>query len=323
VLTDGWCPALSTKLPLQGIVSQVTQSPYTITMADEARTILDQLMGGDRNARLPPGTSVPRRKVRRSGDSSATPLLLPNQRSKSCYDPDVDPYYCAWGVNVYELFVNTKSDLGPNPKIPDDGARREYLSLPKYEQERLGFEAMLFSKLQELVRQGDRTVSRNKEKLEQEIQRNAAKNMGRIDYVKDIDEGAINQLAQSQLRLNEIEAELKQIYESMKEHISDQTALEQKLNEKKALLEEMEAKHIHANTDQIIADPSHDTKLEEDENNLEIKTEPDYQPDAISMKVEPDLESDTTTNPESMKSEEVQSNTDIELLKLELEGIGG
>jgi hypothetical protein len=81
---------------------------------------------------------------------------------KSCYDPDVDPLYCAWGVDVYKLFVNTKSDIGPNPKLVSQEAQEEFMQLPKHEQqERLGFEAMLFSKLQDLVRMCDRTVLRS------------------------------------------------------------------------------------------------------------------------------------------------------------------
>ena len=230
-------------------------------MADEARSILDSLMGGDRNALLPPGTAVPRPKKRNNASSSSAtsslhnhqPLTLPTKRSKSCYDADVDPLYCAWGVNVYELFVNTKSDLGVlNPFVPDDGARSEYLSLPKHEQERLGFEHALFVKLQDLVRQCDRAVSRNKEKLEQEIQRNAAKNNnattavggGRISdfYVNDIDEGAIVQLAQCQLRLDAVEKEVLQILETMDGHVVNQRQLESKINEVKVKLIDMEDK---------------------------------------------------------------------------------
>jgi hypothetical protein len=112
-------------------------------MADEARAMLDALMGGDRNAPLPQGASI-----QRGGGSSSSLVVVPTKRKKSCYDPDVDPLYCAWGVDVYELFVNTKSDIvGPNPKLVSQEAREEFMQLPKHEQEQLGFEAMLFSKL--------------------------------------------------------------------------------------------------------------------------------------------------------------------------------
>ena len=77
--------------------------------AAEARALLDQLMGGDRNAALPRGAALPRSKrARDNGESSS--LLLPGKRHKSCFDNDICPLYCAWGVVVYELFVNTKSD---------------------------------------------------------------------------------------------------------------------------------------------------------------------------------------------------------------------
>jgi hypothetical protein len=256
-------------------------------MADEARSILDSLMGGDRNALLPPGTAVPRPKKRNnsshngtSSSSSQQPLTLPTKRSKSCYDADVDPLYCAWGVNVYELFVNTKSDLGvANPHVPDDGARAEYLSLPKHEQERLGFEFMLFCKLQDLVRQCDRVVSRNKEKLEQEIQRNAAKNKNatgggaRVSdfYVQDIDEGAIMQLAQCQLRLDAVEKEVLQILETMEGHVDNQRQLESKINEVNVKLDEMEDK-VRSEQDSPIAS--------EGETNVIVKSEGDVVPKA-------------------------------------------
>ena len=40
--------------------------------------------------------------------------LLPTNRSRSCYDQDIDLSHCVRGIDVYELFVNTKSDLGQN-----------------------------------------------------------------------------------------------------------------------------------------------------------------------------------------------------------------
>jgi len=79
--------------------------------AAEAKAMLDALMGGDRNARLPPGAAMPRSKKKRKHQQAngGDMLLLPGKRSKSCFDADIDPLYCAWGVDVYELFVNTKS----------------------------------------------------------------------------------------------------------------------------------------------------------------------------------------------------------------------
>lgn len=183
-----------------------------MTAVAEARALLDQLMGGDRNASLPKGAALPRK--RKGGDSGGAMLLLPGKRSKSCYDRDICPLYCAWGVDVYELFVNTKSDIGPNPYKPDDAARQEYLSLPKHEQERLGFEHLLFNKLGELVSSCDRTVQRNQEKLNKELQRQLQKRGGH-DYVMDVDEAAVEQLCRNQITLQQKMQELSTALEKL------------------------------------------------------------------------------------------------------------
>jgi hypothetical protein len=170
-----------------------------MTAVAEARALLDQLMGGERNASLPKGAALPRNH--KDANSGGEMLLLPGKRSKSCYDRDICPLYCAWGVDVYELFVNTKSDIGPNPYKPDDSARQEYLKLPKHEQERLGFENLLFNKLGELVSSCDRTVRRNTEKLDKELQRQLQKRGGN-DYVMDVDEAAVEQMCRNQITLD-------------------------------------------------------------------------------------------------------------------------
>lgn len=317
-------------------------------MADEARSILDSLMGGDRNAPLPPGTAVPRRKQGRLGASSQNPnsnqnhsqnnqpLLLPSKRSKSCYDADADPLYCAWGVNVYELFVNTKSDLGSNPFTPDDGARQEYLRLPKHEQERLGFDSILFLKLQELVRQCDRTVSRNKEKLEQEIQRNAAtknRTNQHHDYVQDIDEAALTQLAQCQLRRDAVEKELLEIVATMEAHIEHQGTIEVQLDAWKKKLQEMEAKVVASTVDEPNTENHVDNddaattstdavpmKLESEATVPPIKDEPQQD---VHVKVEPEAtivktEDAATTTGDDTNDDGV-NKTSLELLKLDIE----
>ena len=169
---------------------------------EEARSLLDSLMGGDRNAPLPPGAAVPSKRKRSSGGGeggSGGQLLLPGKRSKSCYDRDIDPLYTAWGVDVFELFVNTKSDLGANPYIVDEGAHHEFVNLPEAEQTKLGYNYFLFQKLQELVRQCDRTVSRNKDKLTQEVNRKLSQRGGQ-DFVEDVDEGAVEALARDMVQ---------------------------------------------------------------------------------------------------------------------------
>jgi len=206
-----------------------------MTAVAEARALLDQLMGGERNAPLPQGAALPRK--RKGGDSDGAMLLLPGKRSKSCYDRDICPLYCAWGVDVYELFVNTKSDIGPNPNKPDDAARNEYLKLPKHEQERLGFEHMLFNKLGELVSSCDRTVQRNQEKLNKELQRQLQKRGGH-DYVMDVDEAAVEELCRNQTTLKEKAEELDKALEKLaaikkeEDEIKARAAREEKQNQK-------------------------------------------------------------------------------------------
>ena len=215
---------------------------------EEARAMLDALMGGDRNAPLPSGAALPRSKKRRhnNNNNSEMQLQLPGKRSKSCFDPDICPLYCAWGIDVFELFVNTKSDIGPNPYAVDDGARQEFLKLPKPEQERLGFHFFLFQKLQELVRTCDRTVQRNKEKLNQELKRLAAKranstaNQPVVDYVQDIDEGQVEALARNELELEFLQTKLA---EELLPRVDELQGKEQALTEELTqLLEEQRAK---------------------------------------------------------------------------------
>jgi hypothetical protein len=152
-------------------------------MAAEARALLDALMGTDRNAPVPGASGLP-------STTGALPSHQARSKKRSCYDPDICPLYCAWslsdtptwaenvaanegagGIDIYDLFTNTKSDLGPNPFRVDEAARVEFAALPDHEKRRLGYEDMLCRKLADLVRQCDRSVSRNKEKLRQEVAR--------------------------------------------------------------------------------------------------------------------------------------------------------
>jgi len=172
-------------------------------MAAEARAMLDALMGQDRNtSSIAPASS--------DGNQPNWDSL---RKKKSCYDKEVCPLYCAWGSDLFELFTNTKSDLGPNPYEVRDDAREEYLSLPDHEKDRLGFERMLHRKLGDLVRSCDRIVMRNKEKLRQEIVKAArarGTNATRIDPVTDVSEEMIRDAAEimADLELREEEVQV-------------------------------------------------------------------------------------------------------------------
>ena len=55
-------------------------------MADEARAMLDALMGADRNK------VVEQQQQQQHG-----------RRKRSCYDPAVCPLYCSWGTDLHEV----------------------------------------------------------------------------------------------------------------------------------------------------------------------------------------------------------------------------
>jgi hypothetical protein len=269
-------------------------------MSAEARAMLDALMGGDRNAQLPPGTALPPRSNSSNSNSSSNnrnhtnkrkgggALVLPSVKKKSAYDADIDPLFCAWGVDVYDLFVNTKSAIGANPKTPDPSAREEYLQLPKHEQERLGFDNILFRKLSDLVRQCDRTVARNKEKLQQELNKQREKYNGR-DYVEEMDEGALQELARLTIDLESMEADLEMLMAELEALVAKQTELEDKVTDDVA---------VKTETEEAVA-----VKTEETVVSVESPEEPPLQEPALVVKTEDSAA--TTTNPQ-------QQHTDID-----------
>ena len=138
--------------------------------------MLDALMGADRNTSLASkGISASKKRTTAGGSYSrggGTSIASQSsagsdmdaglkRQKRSCYSANIDPYYTAWGVDMYELFTNTKSDLGTkNEFIVDEDAREEFKALPEEEKERLGYERMLHRKLGDLVRQVDRTVGK-------------------------------------------------------------------------------------------------------------------------------------------------------------------
>jgi len=190
----------------------------TTTMAMEARALLDSLMGGDRNAPIPPGAALPPSKKKKRMKHPHTKhqkkqMRLPGVRKRSCYDPKICPLYCAWGIDLFELFTNTKSDIGTNPFLVDADAHEEFQSLPPHEKERLGYEFMLYKKLQELVRSCDRTVSRNKEKLKNEISR-AMKNLP-SDPIEIVDMEGVKRTSELMLAFEEGTKELEVLVKNL------------------------------------------------------------------------------------------------------------
>ncbi|KAL3800359.1 hypothetical protein HJC23_003655 [Cyclotella cryptica] len=206
-------------------------------MAAEARALLDAIMGADRNAPVPGASGLPSTD---DPNSQQQQQHLQRRQKRSCYDPDICPLYCAWslsdeptwaesvaanegagGIDVYDLFTNTKSDLGPNPFRVDEAARAEFQSLPDHEKRRLGFEDMLCRKLADLVRQCDRSVARNKEKLRQEVARamkarHEGKGRGnREDLITTINEQMLESCAANVAQAVLIEEELAELVQEV------------------------------------------------------------------------------------------------------------
>jgi hypothetical protein len=196
---------------------------------EEARAMLDALMGPERNASLPPGAAVPsKRKNTNDSGNGGGALLLPGKRQKSCFDKDIDPLYTAWGVDVYDLFVNTKSDVGTNPYIVDAAAHREFQQLTQEQQERTGYFYFLFQKLQELVRQCDRTVARSKEKLAQELQRKLGQRGGQ-DFVEDVDQAAVESLVRAMWQVEDLSEEWTMVVQKLDQVSQDAAIAKEKL----------------------------------------------------------------------------------------------
>ena len=212
-------------------------------MADEARAMLDALMGADRNAPVEGASGVS------GGGGGGGPT---RRQKRSCYDRDVCPLYCAWslssqenptwaesvaanegagGIDVFDLFTNTKSDIGPNPYRVDDHAREEFASLPEHEKRRLGYEDMLARKLLDLVRQCDRTVSRNKEKLRREVaqamkQRTSGSGKGnREDLIVTVNEEMLEQCASNVAQATLIEEDMAKLCEKIEQLDEDENKL--------------------------------------------------------------------------------------------------
>lgn len=183
-------------------------------MADEARAMLDALMGADRDAGFADEGDDDGRGDGGYYNGGVGGGRRKRRSKRSCYDHDVCPLYCAWGVDLFDLFKNTKSDLGSNSYIVDDDARQEYLSLPDHEKERLGYDMLLFRKLGDLVRGCNRIVSRNNEKLKVELaktarQRSEGKNEAIVmDIAQYVDSEHLAKCAENVANLELYEEEL-------------------------------------------------------------------------------------------------------------------
>ena len=165
-------------------------------MADEARSMLDALMGGDRNAPLPSGAAV------QKGITSTLSKKTKSRAMMPTFVPSIVPGMVLMSMNSLSIpKVTLVAIQNSYRKVPIE----EFQQLPKHEQERLGFHYLLFRKLQDLVRMCDRTVARNKEKL---VQEKRGKGTAHIDYVTTVDERAVEQACRTRIDLDKITNEI-------------------------------------------------------------------------------------------------------------------
>lgn len=280
--------------------------------------MLDALMGNDRNDYIPNISTA--RPSGECDDPTKKNTRQSNKNKKtSCFDRDVCPYYTAWGVDVFELFVNTKSasdvnsHLGirpPNQKCSDD-AHTEFMELSEEEKERLGYERMLHAKLKGLVASANRTVARNKEKLRQEIARNKKSQAATAAVHQTVSSVSAEQLgiaADLQAKLDDCEEEIDVLVKELKElqaekQLKIKVAQDRKEEEEKdvTVMEEVkdvvaEETNANANTNETVEEPETSNKMNiDDEKEKEKKTdEPSSTP---------------TTAPLSPKEESSSSNS--------------
>ena len=92
---------------------------------------------------------------------------LEQKRTRHFSDSEFCKYYLC-GLCPYQLFKNTKSDLGVYDKILDDKMRDEWNKLPQSEKDKYGYEYDLMSFLGRLVSDVDRKVRRGIARIESE-----------------------------------------------------------------------------------------------------------------------------------------------------------
>lgn len=114
---------------------------------DEQRKLLDELMGNERNL---------------NEDQKLN-------RKRHFSDSDVCKFYIC-GLSPYNLFKNTKSDLGAYEKEFDDDAKAQFQALSQEEKDKTGYEHELMVFLDRLVNQCDQKVKRHTDRIRQEQQ---------------------------------------------------------------------------------------------------------------------------------------------------------
>jgi len=101
------------------------------------------------------------------GRDRDVPLDEKSDRVRHFSDDDICKFHLA-GLCPYQLFKNTKSDLGPYDKILDDVMKAAYEECDQLEKDKYGYERNLLDFLENLVADLDRRVQRGKARIKQE-----------------------------------------------------------------------------------------------------------------------------------------------------------
>lgn len=163
-------------------------------MSADAKAMMDALMGQHRNASLASDLNVNKKKV------------------ETCYDPANCPFFCVWGLDVYDLFTNTKSSIGQNPLLCSQPARDFYLKLSPSDQEAYNGEQALMFKLQAMVRGCDMTIQRNKNKLLEEQQKEGSSIRDLVE--NNIDPFQVDELAQMHLEKQALAEQIEKLLQN-------------------------------------------------------------------------------------------------------------
>jgi len=133
---------------------------------DEIRAQLDSLMGAHRNVPL-----AERDKLRPSVTYSD---------HKTC------KYYLC-GFCPHSEFAKTKNDIGPCPKLHDDGCKRAWEALSDREKERLGYEEQLLRRLDRLKSDLSRRIGINRSIVERAAAKRKVENLYTADEQRKLE----------------------------------------------------------------------------------------------------------------------------------------
>lgn len=183
---------------------------------DAQRAMLDALMGRDRNL----------------GDEEKKNI------KRHFSDEEICKFYLC-GLCPYQLFKNTKSDLGSYDKLLDDKMKAQWEETPQEEKDKYGYERDLLDFLSDLVADLDRRVARNKARIEQEEEAELKEQGKLLETLSDVDRTRLFDISKEMTALTTHARELGEegkvdeayrVMSQMEALKSERIAIEQKLS---------------------------------------------------------------------------------------------